>query len=1255
MRVRVFRREGNNQYYFQFLRDDGQVILNSEGYTTEAARDNGVQSVIRNSGNADRYETRSNDGGGFYFMLKAGNNQEIGRSVTFRNENSRNAAVILMQGEATSVEGGGGTATTVTTTTRTATAGSVIAPYKASGNEDNYKPLNFYETRITGVQNGFDSFSEGAEHYFTYNLGGNVYLISEGYTSTGARDNGIQSVTTNMNNEARYQRQQHPNGKFLFNLRAGNNKEIATSRWFDGQGDMDSVIARMIAGLGLGGRKVEEGTTLQAANRDANIAIAAAPPPRDASESKKKRKKRDTPKKPKKEKVYVAKGNYLFNDLTYDIFRSGNNRYYFTFKTTEGKTLFLNSDVRGFETQEQAQTVVDQIMLYAPYEENFEGKQARNGKYYFYIKGEDGKNIGKSFFYGTAEDMQSAVGLLLGSEAQIAALKGRAANLNEDEYLECSVYASTEDGFNKFTHESGEHYFGYNSGGKTYLRSEGYTTTAARDNGIASVQKNAPNEARWKTLQDPEDNMWYYALRAGNNQEIARSCGYESEGAMNNAWGWIRGEESTLGTSAQFVGGMWYSGAWLKRQAEEKAAAKRAEEAAAAALAAKQAEEAAAAKRAAEAEAARKAEAEAAAKRAAEAEAARKAEAEAAAKKAAAAAAAVAAAALAATKKKEEEEAQALAFAAKEAEKNRDKEDDYLPCKAYQGHAVNDKINNVAFFKGEDGQYYFALYNEDTSVRLRSEGFRTAQERDQELSGVVRLKDNQDFYKRKERGKYYMDILYDETGREVGRSCLRNAEAEAAAAAAVAAAKKAEEEEAAKRAAEAAAAKKAAEEAAAKKAAAAAAAVAAALAAKKKEEEAQALALAAQEAEKNKDKEDDYLPCKAYQGHSVNDKRNNVAFFKGEDRQLYFALYDKNGNVRLRSEGFKTAKERDQELSGVVRLKDNKDFYKRLEKGKYYMDILYDETGREVGRSCLRNAEEEAAALALATKQAEQKKAAAAAAAATAAAAALAATQKKKEEAAALALVTKQKKEKKAAAAAAAAATAAAAVSATRKTTGKKKVAAAATTEGSGTMGWLPWLLLPLLLAAVFYFTKGCYGCDDAASGLPTPMDVSSIVTPPVRANEVANAAAAMAATTCACNSECSVMDLPENGRAQILTRLGTNPEFGNAHDLTPAQFLGRLRNRYATETADQKFLDELFKCMGYANGFADAKATTFSAVTLPNGKTGNMGYGANHGTTYATLNAKDAKDLEAFKIEAANGCDVHFMKTCGNHFFFCN
>jgi len=47
------------------------------------------------------------------------------------------------------------------------------------------------------------------------------------------------------------------------------------------------------------------------------------------------------------------------------------------------------------------------------------------------------------------------------------------------------------------------------------------------------------------------------------------------------------------------------------------------------------------------------------------------------------------------------------------------------------------------------------------------------------------------------------------------------------------------------------------------------------------------------------------------------------------------------------------------------------------------------------------------------------------------------------------------------------------------------------------------------------------------------------------------------------------------------------------------------------------------------------------------------MGFNAKHRTVYAKLNTT-GRDLEAFKISAKNGCDIHFMKTCGNHFFFC-
>jgi hypothetical protein len=75
---------------------------------------------------------------------------------------------------------------------------------------------------------------------------------------------------------------------------------------------------------------------------------------------------------------------------------------------------------------------------------------------------------------------------------------------------------------------------------------------------------------------------------------------------------------------------------------------------------------------------------------------------------------------------------------------------------------------------------------------------------------------------------------------------------------------------------------------------------------------------------------------------------------------------------------------------------------------------------------------------------------------------------------------------------------------------------------------------------------------------------------------------------------------------------------------------------------------------MGYANGFADAKADMITEAMVPSGTTGNMGYSPQHRTIYAQLSPDAERDRMAFRIKAANGCDIHFMKTCGNHFFFC-
>lgn len=137
----------------------------------------------------------------------------------------------------------------------------------------------------------------------------------------------------------------------------------------------------------------------------------------------------------------------------------------------------------------------------------------------------------------------------------------------------------------------------------------------------------------------------------------------------------------------------------------------------------------------------------------------------------------------------------------------------------------------------------------------------------------------------------------------------------------------------------------------------------------------------------------------------------------------------------------------------------------------------------------------------------------------------------------------------------------------------------------------------------------------------------------------------------CDCGSKAIVFDLPAT-EAKIINKLGTNPQFGNTHGLTPADFMEELKYRYQSNSWDRKYLNYLYKAMGY-NGFQDAQATQFSSELLNKGAKGILGFGSYSGYAHSELNL-NGKDLEVFRIEAANGCHINFMKTCGNLFFMC-
>lgn len=82
----VISKGKNKQDYFVLKAGNGEVVLQSEGYTTRKACQNGVESVRKNSQNEGRFERRTAKNGRFYFVLKASNGQEIGRSQMYKSD-----------------------------------------------------------------------------------------------------------------------------------------------------------------------------------------------------------------------------------------------------------------------------------------------------------------------------------------------------------------------------------------------------------------------------------------------------------------------------------------------------------------------------------------------------------------------------------------------------------------------------------------------------------------------------------------------------------------------------------------------------------------------------------------------------------------------------------------------------------------------------------------------------------------------------------------------------------------------------------------------------------------------------------------------------------------------------------------------------------------------------------------------------------------------------------------------------------------
>ncbi len=181
----------DGQHYFHLLAGNGEKVLQSEGYTSLAGAENGVEAIRSTAVDSKHFKLLQASNGEYYFNVVANNNEIVATSELYISKSNATRAI-----------------TTVKSLVKLAnrelaatTGGARFKLFKSTGD---------------------------SKYYFNMTAGnGEIMLQSEGYTTKSAAQKGIASVRTNGSDDNNFEVFVAKNGQYFCTLYAGNNKVVA--------------------------------------------------------------------------------------------------------------------------------------------------------------------------------------------------------------------------------------------------------------------------------------------------------------------------------------------------------------------------------------------------------------------------------------------------------------------------------------------------------------------------------------------------------------------------------------------------------------------------------------------------------------------------------------------------------------------------------------------------------------------------------------------------------------------------------------------------------------------------------------------------------------------------------------------------------------------------------------------------------------------------------------------------------------------
>ncbi|MEL6633135.1 MAG: DUF1508 domain-containing protein, partial [Bacteroidota bacterium] len=361
-----FQYEADEKFYFLFNGANGQPILFSRSFPSISKRNARIRQIIKSAGRANRFEQKPTEDGQVYFIVKASNGTEIGRSRNFASAAEAEAAIAYLMAEAPTF------------------ASQYPEPAKRKRNVNN--EYEFDHASATGEQ-GFEAYrsDQNKLYYFHFNdAAGQPVIFSEGYSSGRSRDNGIKSVIKNGGLEDRYEIKE-ANGQYYISLRAGNRQEIARSRSFPDKQTVEGLVGKLIALIPIYAEKY--GVVLERTQDTENFALSVG--------------------------IQAAEPIQVFDDYDlsatsvsgksgFESFYSDKNRgYFFHFNDPDGNALFFSE---GYTTEKSRDNGIRSVIKNSVADERFTPHEDEAG-HFFSLKAGNHQEIGRSKYFESAAAM----------------------------------------------------------------------------------------------------------------------------------------------------------------------------------------------------------------------------------------------------------------------------------------------------------------------------------------------------------------------------------------------------------------------------------------------------------------------------------------------------------------------------------------------------------------------------------------------------------------------------------------------------------------------------------------------------------------------------------------------------------------------------------------------------------------------------------------------------------------------------------